>query len=124
MRLAGDLILFSLDERRFALPLRSVERVVRAVDITPLPDAPQMVLGVIDVQGEIVSVINLRRRCRMPERELQLTDQSRKLMVSYRAGPIACRTVAVAARVPHGLKLARQITMQISSSVGEPRLTN
>jgi purine-binding chemotaxis protein CheW len=64
-----------VDEHRFALPLAAVERIVRAVAITPLPKAPPVVLGVIDVQGRVLPVLDLRRRFQRPSRPLRLTDQ-------------------------------------------------
>jgi purine-binding chemotaxis protein CheW len=70
-----DLVIFTLDENRFALKLSAVERVVRVVEITPLPKAPDIVLGIIDVQGGIIPVIDVRKRFRFPERETQLNDQ-------------------------------------------------
>ena len=70
-----DLVIFTLDESRFALKLPAVERVVRVVEITPLPKAPDIVLGIIDVQGGIIPVVNVRRRFRLPKREMQLNDQ-------------------------------------------------
>jgi len=69
------LVVFTLDGLRYALRLAAVERIVRAVEITPLPKAPEIVLGVINVRGEIIPVVNVRRRFRLPERELDLTDQ-------------------------------------------------
>jgi purine-binding chemotaxis protein CheW len=66
---------FTLDERRYALNLSCVERIVFIVDITPLPKAPPVVLGVVDVKGDIVPVYDPRRRFRLPEREINLTDQ-------------------------------------------------
>jgi purine-binding chemotaxis protein CheW len=71
--LAG-LVVFRLDDRRFALPLAVVERAVRAVDVTPLPQAPAIVLGAINVHGDVLPVLNVRRRFLMPEREVGLTD--------------------------------------------------
>ena len=68
------LVTFALDEQRIALPLAAVDRIVRAVEVTPLPGAPPVVLGVINVQGKVLPVINLRRRCRFPEREIETTD--------------------------------------------------
>ena len=68
------LVVFTLDEQRYALPLAAVDRVVQAVEIVPLPKAPQIVLGVVNVQGQILPVVNLRRRFRLPERELRLSD--------------------------------------------------
>src|SRR5882762_5881710 len=70
-----QLVVFTLDGLRYALRLAAVERIVRAVEITPLPKAPEIVLGVINVCGEIIPVVNVRRRFRLPERELDLTDQ-------------------------------------------------
>lgn len=68
------LVVFTLDAQRYALPLAAVERVVQAVEIVPLPKAPQIVLGVVNVQGQILPVVNIRRRFRLPERELRLSD--------------------------------------------------
>lgn len=68
-------VVFALDDHRYGLPLPTVERIVRIVEITPLPKAPDIVLGVVNVQGRVIPVVNLRRRFRLPERELALADQ-------------------------------------------------
>lgn len=68
-------IVFSLDNQRYALPLPAVDRVVRMVAITPLPKAPSIVLGVVNLQGRVIPVINIRRRFSLPEKEIALTDQ-------------------------------------------------
>ncbi|MDQ3812503.1 MAG: chemotaxis protein CheW [Armatimonadota bacterium] len=69
------LVIFTVEGRQSALPLSAVERVVRVVEVTPLPEAPDIVLGVINVQGQVIPVISLRRLLRLPERELELSDQ-------------------------------------------------
>lgn len=69
------IVLFSLDEPRYALYLSVVERVVRAVEITPLPKAPDIVLGVINFQGEIIPVVDIRKRFRLSSREIDIEDQ-------------------------------------------------
>lgn len=69
------LFVFTLDGQRYALPLPAVDRVVRMVAITPLPNAPDIVLGVVNFQGRVIPVINMRRRFCLPEREIALTDQ-------------------------------------------------
>lgn len=86
----GQFVIVSLDERPYALPLCAVERVVRLVEITPLPEAPEPILGVINVQGRIVPALSLRRCLRLPERELRLSDQ---IIIAH----IAQRTVALVA---------------------------
>lgn len=70
-----QLLIFRLEQQRCALPLTAVERVVRAVEVTPLPNAPAIVVGVIDVEGSVLPVLNIRRRFRLPEREISPADQ-------------------------------------------------
>jgi purine-binding chemotaxis protein CheW len=68
------LVVFSLDERQIALAVDTVERVVRVVEITPLPKAPAIVVGVTNFQGRIIPVLNIRSRFQLPQRALQLSD--------------------------------------------------
>jgi purine-binding chemotaxis protein CheW len=75
MNKSNQLFVFMLDDQRYALHLSAVVRVVRVVEITPLPKAPEIVIGVVNVQGQIVPVFNIRKRFRLPERELNLSDQ-------------------------------------------------
>lgn len=70
-----QLVAFILGEQQYALPLATVRRVVRMVEVTPLPKAPKVVLGVIDLQGTIVPVMSMRRRFGMAEPETNLDDQ-------------------------------------------------
>ena len=75
MNESNEYVVFALDERRYALPLPSVERAVRAVEVTPLPRCPEIVLGVIDMQGQVIPVINMRKRFGLQERDVDLGDQ-------------------------------------------------
>jgi len=67
-------VVFCLDEGRYALPLAAVDRIVRAVHVTPMPRAPGIVLGAIDVQGRVLPVFNIRRRFGLPERTVDPAD--------------------------------------------------
>jgi purine-binding chemotaxis protein CheW len=80
----------------YALPLEAVERVVRAVEITPLPEAPQAILGVINARGRVVAVADLRRRFGLPEKALGVDD---KMIIAQTAR----RPLAVVADDVHGL---------------------
>lgn len=68
-------VTFLLDGQRYALALGAVQRILRAVEVTPLPGAPSIVLGVVDMAGRIVPVLNLRRRFGLPERNVGPDDQ-------------------------------------------------
>jgi purine-binding chemotaxis protein CheW len=70
-----QLVVFRLDDQRYALPLPVVDRIIRAAELTPLPRAPAIVLGVIDVAGQVLPVLNIRRRFRLPEYEISPAHQ-------------------------------------------------
>lgn len=106
----GDhIVLFTLDEPRYALYLSAVERIVRAVEVTPLPKAPEIVLGVINWQGRIIPVVDIRRRFRLPARETGPDDR----FIIARA---AQRQVALAADSVAGI---RELTDQERVSAGQ-----
>ncbi|MDP3130619.1 MAG: chemotaxis protein CheW [Bacillota bacterium] len=67
-------LVFSLDGQRFAVAVRSVKRVVRMVEITPLHAESQYLRGVIDVEGIIVPAYDTRRILGLPEKDIDLTD--------------------------------------------------
>jgi purine-binding chemotaxis protein CheW len=71
---SNQLVVFTLDDQQYALRLSSVERVVRAVEITHLPDAPDTVLGVINFEGRVIPVVNTRKRLGLRERAVELQD--------------------------------------------------
>jgi len=75
MEKSDQLLVFALDDQRCALYLPVVDRVVRMVEITPLPKAPDIVLGMVNVQGSVVPVISVRQRFGLPQRDIALTDQ-------------------------------------------------
>jgi len=60
------LVAFSLDGQRYALPLPVIERVLRMVEVSPLPKAPAVVLGVINFHGQVIPVLDLQRRFGRP----------------------------------------------------------
>jgi purine-binding chemotaxis protein CheW len=68
------LVVFSLNGQRYALPLDRVHRSIRVVAITPLPAAPAIVLGVVDLGGVVIPVIDIRRRFNLPPRDVRLSD--------------------------------------------------
>lgn len=60
-----QLLAFQLAGGRYALPVERVREIARLRPITPVPRTPPAVLGVVSLRGEIVQVIDLRRRLGM-----------------------------------------------------------
>jgi purine-binding chemotaxis protein CheW len=83
MELPQQFLTFRLAERLCALPLAIVVRVIQAVEVTPLPAAPPVVLGILNLAGEVLPVFSLRRRFGLPDRPVKLSDQ---LIVAAVAG--------------------------------------
>lgn len=73
--LSNQLVAFTLDNQTYALRLKTVDRIVRMVEMTPLPHAPDVVLGVINVGGEIIASLDLRRRFGLRKYEVSVTGQ-------------------------------------------------
>lgn len=69
-----SVVVFRIDQSNYALDLTAVERSVHAVEVTPLPAAPDSVWGAINVHGSVVPVFNLRRRLGLTQREIGLYD--------------------------------------------------
>jgi purine-binding chemotaxis protein CheW len=69
-----QLLVWTLDRQHYALPLAAVDRVVRAVAVTALPGAPDIVSGMINVRGAIIPVINMRKRLNLPQRDIDPGD--------------------------------------------------
>lgn len=70
---AFQLVVFVTDGQRYALPLQAVDRVFPMVAVSPLPQAPAVALGVINVHGQVVPVLDIRRRFGFPPRDYGLT---------------------------------------------------
>ena len=72
---AGDVVRrwigFELAGQLYGVPILAVQEVLADAEIEPVPGAPAEVLGVINLRGQIVSVIDLRRRLGLspPEKE-------------------------------------------------------
>ena len=66
-----DILIFELDKHRYGLPLSDVQEVLHAVTIAPLPKAPTIVEGVINVRGTVIPVLNIRKRFGLPEKAVE-----------------------------------------------------
>lgn len=84
---ARQLLSFVLAGAPYALPVELVREIVRNRPTTPVPHVPEDVRGVISLRGEILQVIDLRRRLGLPP--LDPTRSSRVVVVHTGDGRIA-----------------------------------
>jgi purine-binding chemotaxis protein CheW len=69
----SHVLIFKVETREYALSVHQVVEVVRMVAITPLPEAPPWVDGVLNFRGRIVPVVDLRARLGISRREPDLS---------------------------------------------------
>lgn len=93
-----EVLVFEVGERRYGLPTADVRELLRAVTVVPLPRAPAIVEGVINVRGDVIPVLDIRARFRLPPKAADHTDH---LIVAS----IGDRRVAL--RVDRAIELAQ-----------------
>ena len=71
----GHILVFCLNEERFALALDQVVRVLPSLAISPVPEAPEGISGVINVEGDVIAVIDLRSLFELPPGEQRIDDR-------------------------------------------------
>ncbi|SDK46157.1 chemotaxis protein CheW [Natronincola ferrireducens] len=76
----NQFVIFKLDEEYYGIPINIVETIEKVTEITRLPNAPHYVKGVINLRGEVVPIIDLRKRFNMEKGEL--SDESRIIILS------------------------------------------
>ena len=64
----GQFCTFFLNKQFFGVDVLQVQEVIRYQEMTQVPLAPSVVCGLINLRGQIVTAIDLRRRLQLPER--------------------------------------------------------
>ena len=66
---AGKYLTFTLGREEYGLPVLNVREIIKVMDITQVPQVPDHVLGVINLRGKVIPVIDLRRKFGLAGRE-------------------------------------------------------
>lgn len=70
---ANQLVVFGIDEQHYAIRVSHVAEIIRMVQIDPLPDSPDWLLGVVNLRGQILPIVDLRQRIGYSQAEINLT---------------------------------------------------
>ena len=70
-----QIFIFSVDENMYALPLSVVERVYPSAQVVPVQDAPNSIIGIIDIQGDILPVMSFQKFIGLGDRSISLDDK-------------------------------------------------
>lgn len=74
-----QLVTFRLQEETYGINVMQVQEVLRVSEIAPVPGAPSYVLGIINLRGNVVTVIDTRSRFALPPRDID--DSSRIVII-------------------------------------------
>ncbi len=97
-KLANDPVLqwvtFQLEDETYGMNVMQVQEVLRITEIAPVPGAPDYVLGIINLRGNVVTVIDTRRRFGLNSKEPD--DMSRIIVVEVDGNVIGMLVDSVA----------------------------
>jgi len=71
-------VTFRLDYEIYGINVMSVQEVLRVTDIAPVPGAPSYVIGIINLRGNVVTVIDTRMRFGLQSKEM---DDSTRIVI-------------------------------------------
>lgn len=114
-----QIVAFEVGRQRFGVPAAAVERVVRAVATTPAPKAPAVIAGMINVAGEPVAVLDLRRRFGQRPKPVALDEVM--ILARVRARSVAIRADRVTGIVeadPGDVRAAGRVTAMAAEVAG------
>jgi purine-binding chemotaxis protein CheW len=71
-------VTFCLDAEKYGINVMQVQEVLRVTEIAPVPGAPDYVLGIINLRGNVVTVIDTRKRFGLGPKDL---DDSARIVI-------------------------------------------
>jgi len=77
-----ELVEFSLADEHYGLECRFVREVYPLKNLTPIPGTPAFIMGIVNVRGEIISVVDLKQFFQLPARGL--SDLNRVIILHYK----------------------------------------
>ncbi|MCM0754474.1 chemotaxis protein CheW [Desulfovibrio aminophilus] len=64
-----QLVTFSIGEEEFGVDILKVQEIIRTMEITKVPRAPEFVEGVINLRGKVIPIVDLRKRFGLETRD-------------------------------------------------------
>lgn len=74
-----QLVTFKIDKEDYAIKINFVQEITRMTEITRIPRAPYFIDGIVNLRGNIIPALNLRKLFEMNEK--QVTDSTRIIIV-------------------------------------------
>ena len=76
-----QMIIFDIGNEKFGIKITRVHEIIRMKEITELPDSSEYFAGIVNRRGDIVSVVDLRKRFGL--QEIEETDNTRIIIIDF-----------------------------------------
>jgi purine-binding chemotaxis protein CheW len=104
-------VTFHMDNETYGINVTQVREVLRITEIAPVPGAPDYVLGIINLRGNVVTVMDTRKRFNLPPTET--TDSTRIVIIEVDSQEVGVMVDSVAEVVD-----IRQSAIESAPNVG------
>lgn len=74
-----QLVGFVVGEEEYAVPILNIQEIIKPIDYTRVPSVPNYVLGVFNIRGNVIPLIDLRQKFNLPESNR--TDETRYIVM-------------------------------------------
>jgi purine-binding chemotaxis protein CheW len=75
-------VTFTLEDETYGINVMQVQEVLREIEVAPVPGAPHYVMGIINLRGNVVSVIDARKRFGLPP--MESSDLTRIIVIEVK----------------------------------------
>ncbi|MBP5449035.1 MAG: purine-binding chemotaxis protein CheW [Spirochaetales bacterium] len=79
-----SLVTFKISNETYAIDIMEVNEIVKLTEITPIPNAPDFVDGIITLRGDIIPIVDLNKRFNFAPREYSEEDELFRAIVIIR----------------------------------------
>ncbi|HET9239726.1 MAG TPA: chemotaxis protein CheW [Oligoflexus sp.] len=94
----GQYLTFTLNQQLFGIPIQVVREINQLPEITPVPQAPEAVAGVINLRDKMIPVVDLRRKFDLPVQAY--SRETCVIVVDGKQGQVAAIVDSVASVLP------------------------
>ncbi|MDF1879810.1 chemotaxis protein CheW [Sulfurimonas sp. MAG313] len=108
-----QLVGFVIGEEEFSVPILSIQEIIKPIEWTRVPQTPEYVLGVFNLRGSVIPLIDLRLKFGLPSEKM--TDNSRFMVMkndSETAGFVIDRLTEAIRLKKHEIGPAPETAMQ------------
>ena len=81
-----QMIIFDIGNEKFGIKITRIDEIIRMKEITELPDSSEYFAGIVNRRGDIVSVVDLRKRFGLDE--ITETDNTRIIVIDFQGNDV------------------------------------